>query len=344
MKLEHYYHLVNKKLTGEINPAEEIELLNWVQESPANELYFRRMMDAWKKGQYSIRIKGQQATFNKISRQLDFEENIFSDKNCDSSPDIRRRWYRVAVVFIFLLTAIGIFYFNISTPDGDTEVVQSKMIIKNNPAGQKTGINLPDGSVCWLNSESGIKYLSNYTDSTRDIYLKGEAYFEVAKDPARPFRVYTTTMTVTALGTIFNISSFSDDKKETVALIEGRISVNCEDNFYNEILPGEAISYDKGLRTSDRIKVDPYDAISWKDGVLSFDEETYQTIFAKLERWYGVKITIVGDYPKGLKYRASFKNELLVNILESIRYGRDFKYLVDGKNIKIMFNKNDKNI
>ena len=344
MKLEHYHHLVNKKLTGEINSAEEIELLNWVHESSDNELHYRRMMDAWKKGQYSIRIKGQQATFNKISRQLDFEENIFSDKICDPSPDIRRRWYRVAVVFIFLLTAIGIFYLNISTPDGDQKIVQSKMIVKNNPAGQKTGINLPDGSVCWLNSESEIKFLSNYTDSTRDIYLKGEAYFEVAKDPTRPFRVSTTTMAVTALGTIFNISSFSDDNNETVALIEGRISVNCEDNFYNEILPGEAVSYNKGSKTSDRIKVDAYEAIAWKDGVLSFDEETYQTIFAKLERWYGVKITIVGDSPKGLKYRASFKNELLVNILESIRYGRDFKYLVDGKNIKIMFNKNDKNI
>ena len=336
--IEHIHQLLNIKLTGELNLSEEKEFNNWLTESSENELLFRRMLDIWQKGQFTPRIKGQQATFKKISRQLDFKERIFEYESYNQPIDKWKRWYRVAVAIIFLLAAISIFYFLIPSPGSEQEIVQAEMILKNNPAGQKTRINLPDGSVCWLNSESEIKFYSNFSDSTRNIYLIGEAYFEVTKDKNRPFKVHAPTMTITALGTAFNISSFPEEENELVALIKGRISVNCKDKFYNEVLPGEAISFNKEKDSSERLEIARNEAIAWKNGIINFNEETYKTIFSKLERWYGVKISITGNPPAHLKYKASFKNELLVNILESIRYGHDFNYKIDGKNVKIMFN------
>lgn len=340
-KLEHTYQLVFKKITGELNQSEEIEFKKWLQESSENELLFHRMMNAYQKDQFSIRIKGQKSTFEKISRQLDFEENIYTDHLYSQPSGNWKSWYRVAAVIFFFLASVSIYYLISSSGRNDIEIVQSEFILKNNPAGQKTRINLPDGSVCWLNSESEVKFLSNFSDSSRDIYLKGEAYFEVAKDKNRPFIVHAPTISITALGTVFNVNSFPDEPKETVTLIEGKISVSCKDNFFSEILPGEAVSYDKEKKTSAKMKVDPNEAIIWKNGIIQFNKETYHTVFSKLERWYGVKFKIIGKPIDDLKYSASFKNELLVNILESISYGHEFEFKIDGKNVEIMFNKKE---
>ena len=230
--IEHIHQLLNIKLTGELNLSEEKEFNNWLTESSENELLFRRMLDVMQKGQFTPRIKGQQTTFKKISRQLDFKERIYEYESYNQPINKWKRWYRVAAAIIFLLAAISIFYFLIPSPGSEQEIVQAEMILKNNPAGQKTRINLPDGSVCWLNSESEIKFYSNFSDSTRNIYLIGEAYFEVTKDKNRPFKVQAPTMTITALGTAFNISSIPEEGNEIVALIEGRISVNCKDKFF----------------------------------------------------------------------------------------------------------------
>ncbi len=343
-KLEHTNQLVFRKITGELNQFEEIEFEKWLQETSENELLFRRMMDAYQKNQFAVRIKGQQNTFDKLSRQLDFEENIYTGRLYNQSSGSWNSWYRVAAVIIFFLVSVSIFYLTSSSTRNKQEIVQSELILKNNPAGQKTRISLPDGSVCWLNSESEIKFLSNFTESSRDIHLKGEAYFEVAKDKNRPFRVHAPAITITALGTIFNVNSFPDEQKETVTLIEGKISVNCEDKFFREILPGEAVSYDKEKKTSDRMKVDPDEAMIWKNGILQFKKETYQAVFSKLERWYGVKFRIIGNPTDDLKYSASFKNELLVNILKSISYGHEFEFKIDGKNVEIMFHKKGKTL
>ncbi len=339
--MEKHYLLINKKLSGEINPAEEIELQHWIQESPENELLYRRMQEVWDKAQFRVRIKGQQATFEKISRRLDFEENITIDTELNS-PDKWQRWYKIVAVIVFLLVFTGVIYLELNNHGSDQVNDHPEMIVKLSPAGQKTRINLPDGSVCWLNSESEIRFLSSFTDSVRIIYLKGEAYFKVQKDSFRPFKVYSPHLRVTAIGTIFNIKSFPEDNDEVVSLVEGAISVVCNDNTYSKVYPGEAVSYNKQSKTSDKIVINPIEAIAWKDGILIFNDETYKTIFEKLERWYGVKIIVVGTPPKRLKYRATFKNELLVNILESLRYGRNFDFKINDKNVTIIFNKTGK--
>ena len=339
--MEHFHELINKKLTGEIGHSEELVLKHWLKESPQNELLYRRMAEAWENGQYTIRIKDQQATFERIERRLGLEEITFAGLQHNPSGKNWNKWYRIAAIFILLMAAVSIFYFNISNKGNKQEIAQTEMTIKENPAGQKARISLPDGTVCWLNAESEIKFLPNFTDSARDVYLKGEGYFEVAKDTRKPFRVHAPAMTVTALGTVFNINSFPDQQKEIVSLVEGRISVECRDKFYNKILPGEAVGFDRRSMTSEKMAVDPREAIAWKDGILHFNNETYKAIFARLERWYGIRITALGEAPENLKYKADFDNELLVNVLNSMSYGHKFDYTIDGKNVKIMFNKNE---
>jgi len=327
--------LLNNKLTGEINQFEETEFQNWLKESSDNELHYRRMHDAWVNDKRTPWVKGQKSTFERISKQLDFEENINSNETRVNTTSWKV-WHKMTAVIALVLGMTAVFYTTVVL-NQPNEMATTEMVHKINPAGQKTRISLPDGSVCWLNSESEISYLPNFVGDKREIHIKGEAYFEVAKDAKKPFDVHTPTMVITALGTAFNVSSFPNSSTETVALIEGKIAVKCENDFYPAVLPGEAVSFNKtSLSSIKKPVVEDYS--EWKDGVLRFDEANYQTILLKLERWYGVNLTVVGTPPSDLRYKAIFKDEILTNILESMKYGHDFEFEIDGKNVKIMFN------
>jgi transmembrane sensor len=335
---EDQFRLLYKKLTEEISQSENVAFESWLNDSSENELLFRRMKDAWNQDQYSPKIKGQKATFERISKQLDFEEELAFEISKQSSAKIWKSWHRVAAVIIIFMTFSAIAYFSTNSFESSNQIAHSNYVIKFNPAGQKARINLPDGTVCWLNSESEIQYLSNFSDSARNIQLLGEAYFEVAKDPDKPFRVHTSTMTITALGTIFNVTSFPEDSKETVALVEGKIEVKCANDFFPKVLPGEAIQFDRSTKLSTKLAINVNDYVAWKNGELIFEELNFETMLAKLERWYGVKITVSGNPPESLKYRAKFRNQILINVLESMKYGHEFEYTLDGKHVEIMFN------
>lgn len=337
-ELDHFDELLNRKLSGELGQTEEEYFQGWLKESPENELHYRRMHDAYLNAQMVPRVRGQNSTFDRISKQLDFEEDIHVDQPIEIRRTNWRIWYGVAAVFVCLVALSMLFYSKPGTLNTVQQSMYSEMIVKTNPPGQKTRVILPDGSVCWLNSDSEIRYLSNFTNSARDIYLKGEAYFEVAKDKNKAFRVHSPSMTVTALGTIFNINSFRDYGEETVALVEGKISVECKDNFYPEVFPGEIVSYSETSEKSAKSFSDVDEFVGWKNGILKFDEVSFTTIFSKLKRWYGINLTINGTPPSDLKYKAIFKNEMLVNVLESLSYGHEFEYQIDGKNVKIRFN------
>lgn len=329
--------LIYKKLTGEISPEENIEFDKWLAESDENELLFRRMKDVWHDGPFTPRIKGQENTYKIITGKIKDSRAYSQDGKV---REIQRRsypWYRIAVIIILFATVLSVFYLNQSS-DEHQQASSSAITTKSNPAGQKTRINLPDGSICWLNSESEIQYQENFSDSARDIYLKGEAYFEVAKNEQKPFRVHTASMTVRAIGTVFNINSFPGGSVETVTLAEGRIAVEFENASYPEVMPGEAVEFNTQTKQSVKLQVDVDRHTCWKDGELVFDEDNLSGIILKMERWYGVEITVHGEIPKDLRFKGRFKNQLLENVLVSMQYGQKFDFRIDGKNVEIMFN------
>ncbi|MCG8311216.1 MAG: FecR domain-containing protein [Cytophagales bacterium] len=333
-----FEEILFRKLTGEITRTEELKFQEWMQKSTENELLFRRLTDAYKEGMPKTKVKGQKSTFARISRQLDFEEVVVHTPASTFNSLNWKYLLRVAAILVVLVGVIGVFDFIRRDVETDPVTDTVEITAKRNPAGRKTRINLPDGSVCWLNSESEIKYISNFSDTSRIVYLEGEAYFEVSKDRHRPFRVHTSEMLVTALGTAFNVSSFPEDNFEHVGLLNGRISVQCRDTLFREILPGRGVEFDKVMSKSSHTEIDVSNISAWKDGILDFNAETFASIYPQLERWYGVAIHIRGDFPEQLVYTGRFKNELLINVLESMSYGYHFDFKIEGKHVEITFN------
>ncbi|OQP58361.1 FecR family protein [Niastella populi] len=161
------------------------------------------------------------------------------------------------------------------------------------PNGGEYELVLSDGSKVWLNSASRIKFPVNFSGNTRDVELSGEAYFEIAKDRARPFKVHFKTSTVEVLGTHFNVNSYDNEPAQAVTLLEGSVKVASLQEA-EIIKPGQQAVL--GNKNKMKIKqVDVEEAVAWKNGYFIFVDEDIKSIMRKLARWYDFTPEYLGD-------------------------------------------------
>ncbi|MDR0264502.1 MAG: FecR domain-containing protein [Sphingobacterium sp.] len=171
------------------------------------------------------------------------------------------------------------------------------------PIGGTYRIQLNDGTIVWLNADSEVEYPSVFTGDERRVRIKGEAFFEVAKDPDKPFRVQVGESTVEAVGTAFNINTHLKEGQIKTILTEGRIKVSVAD---------KSVLIDKGNATlveSRQItvaKADPEEAVAWKEGYFYFGGKDLRSIMSEIARWYDIEV----DYQRPLsdeKYQGGIK-------------------------------------
>jgi ferric-dicitrate binding protein FerR (iron transport regulator) len=217
--------------------------------------------------------------------------------------------------------------------------VLTERIRRINPRGQKSRILLQDGSTVSLNAGSKLTYSTDFNKKSRNIHLEGEAYFEVAKNPKKPFKVYTDGLIITAIGTSFNVQAYADNKIEKVALNTGKVKIETMNAIkrYGETFldPGQMVVYDgeKGnLRMADFKGQDPF---SWKDGKIVFYHASFEEVIEILSRWFNVDIKVTGKLPREWDYSSSYENETLENILESLKFSEKIDYSLSGSEVEI---------
>lgn len=163
------------------------------------------------------------------------------------------------------------------------------------PRGGQYAVVLPDGSKVWLNAASSLKFPVAFTGAERNVELTGEAYFEVAKNRLKPFKVTFNGTTVEVLGTHFNIMAYADEAKTRTTLLEG--SVRISRNGKNGLLkPGQQADID----TKNNISIteaDTEQAMAWKNGYFKFNRDNIQTIMRQLSRWYDIDVIYDGSIP-----------------------------------------------
>ena len=270
-----------------------------------------------------------------VSHKAEEETKKKRLKHIKKKKAIKYRWYAAACIIILLTPLIALHFWSSPYPEQEVDAVPD-LIIKSNPAGQKSTIYLGDGSQVVLNSASTIKYPPKFATQDRVIYLEGEAFFKVAKDSLRPFSVTVNNTRVTALGTSFNIRSFKEEEKTCIALVTGKVEVKGSDEggqqlFYLE--PGEGVEYlnDGGALT--KIHIDTEETIAWKNGILHFHEEPIQQVIRELERWYDVQI-LISPAIKG-NFTGRFQNQTLKAVLEGLSYSFSLTYSINGKSVEL---------
>ena len=180
---------------------------------------------------------------------------------------------------------------------------------------------LSDGTKVWLNSASKLKYPVAFTGGQRKVFLEGEAYFEVAADTVHPFLVETSGMSVTVLGTGFNVMAYPEEMEAAVTLVHGKVGVQT-DHRQQILHPDEQYVYQTTTRRGTVRKVDVSQYVDWKDGILNFDSMPLEELTRRLGRWYDVDFFFVAEELKTLKYSGAFKkyNDIryVLNIIEEI--------------------------
>ena len=242
---------------------------------------------------------------------------------------------------VSILLSLGVAYFlsdfPISTP---VEIPQAEIIHKENPWGQRSTILLSDGTEVTLNVGSSLAYDKAFAPHERVVHLHGEAFFQVAEDARRPFKVKTGNLITQALGTSFNVRAYDSNAIE-IALVTGKVSVQRQHMQTRTdallLVPGESATYDEEAGFT-KSHFDAKKVLSWKDGVIYFDYADEKTVFNTLEKWYGVEITVINTTKKEWKYAASFENRSLEHVLMSISFAMDFQYTIDGKSVTIQYN------
>lgn len=217
-----------------------------------------------------------------------------------------------AILTIPLLMSTLLLTYRLTEKQGDAQMVEIQ-------ANQGTHIKyeLPDNSVVWLNAESKLTFPTTFNPDRREVYLSGEAYFEVYSDKEHPFYVHTNEgISVYVYGTKFNVETYPESNRIKTVLQEGRVNVlmTKEKKSY-KMSPGESFTYKKDSGEIAVSHVDPYVATAWKDGKLIFRDDNLEEIFAELERHFDVKIIYKNLSDRDPRYRATFTGEGLDDIL-----------------------------
>tara|TARA_Y100000815_G_scaffold275759_1_gene317016 strand:+ start:8939 stop:10057 length:1119 start_codon:yes stop_codon:yes gene_type:complete len=203
------------------------------------------------------------------------------------------------------------------------------------PNGKKFSIVLSEGTKITLNSGSSIKYPVQFlSEGSRDVYVEGEAFFEVSHDKNRPFKVHTDFSTVTVLGTKFNVNNYGENGKISVTLVNGKVSFQSlqKDDKEIELLPGFQGILDKSSGRIAQHWVNTSIHTAWMNDELVFKEEKFENIIRTLERFYNVPITVDNKKLANEKFIASFKNKTLEEVLTYFADAYQLDYTVkDGK-------------
>lgn len=231
-------------------------------------------------------------------------------------------------------------------------------------AGERKSIQLPDGSKVMLNAGSTIHIAEDFNSSSRELTLVGEAFFDVVRDTGRPFIIHTSAMDIKVLGTVFNVRAYPGDKTSETSLLKGSVEVTVRNKEKKKIylhpnekiiLPNIAdVPFAKNSKVADKAtatenfkitgltynKTDStLTEVSWTENRLAFNDNSFETIAAELERWYNITISFTDEKVKQYRFTATFNQKNIEQVLQALQLSRYFKYSI-AENNNIIISKN----
>jgi ferric-dicitrate binding protein FerR (iron transport regulator) len=357
MKQEKIWELVVLKLSGEATPAQEADLEEALKQNPHLGFSLEILERLWK----SNRDKGLTDTEDRFNRHLQRLSNHLSEDTLryetTAAPPPGNR--RGATLYRFawpaaIAAACCAFAFLVLRNGGEGKktavaAAQSQVCTRD---GSKSKLQLPDGTEVWLNAGSRITYGDNFAGPVRQVTLEGEAFFEVSASADNPFIIHTKLVDITVLGTALNVRAYAEEKVAETALIRGRVEIKLHSSPEKRIIlkPAEKlIVRDDSITLARPLPVMTLTQVHylnqgrdsaametlWLKNKLVFDEEPLQQVAMKLERWYGVKVSILDEQLKNSAYSGVFEDEELTEVLYALQLTGNFHYTIRKKEVII---------
>ena len=336
--------LIIKVLSDQATPDECIVLNDWVKRSADNRHYFLRFRNVWLSSSQAVK-HDKAATLKAleiVNRKIDSSQaGDISSPGIKHFPEIKRSLsghFRMAALWILLIGIGALLAILFIKPARILNLNSAVSVMV--PRGSKAFTVLPDGTVAWLNAGSKIEYKIPDNKLVREVTIKGEAYFKVAKDPDHPFTVNAGEMIIKAYGTEFNVKAYPEEKVVETTLVEGSVSVEIKNKPSNKTLlrPNEqAIYYKPTAQRSENFLVtkgiDPSLYTLWINDRLQIKGETLVDLAVMLERKYDVTIHFDDNTLKDLRFTGIIENETIEQILELIKISSNVDYRIDGREI-----------
>ena len=205
------------------------------------------------------------------------------------------------------------------------------------PFGKSVTLVLSDGSTTIINAGSSLKYPKTFLKGKgREVYLEGEAYFEVVSNPDEPFIVNSNHTRTQVLGTKFNVSAYPGDKDENIALLEGSVQVSTEGLQHTSVLkPNEMAVFQKSKNSLHSVNTNATDHIAWTKGIMLFRNEKFSTIQRKLERHYNVSIDCKNKDLLQQSFTGRFRNESIEEVFKTFQRAASFNFSINNDKITI---------
>lgn len=342
---ERYLWLLSRKLSGEILDEERQELEALVRTNPQLRKEGEALQAFWGHGGGHSDEDDTKTAFEKLkSRMHATDPQMWPEQGARPEGGGVKWWMLMARMAAALIFFVITYYILEAT--GLMPVREDGLRSEYNIRGTRSHIKLADGTVVWLNADSELKYPLRFRGNKREVYLKGEAFFDVAKDASRPFIVHTEAMNINVLGTSFNIKAYPDDSTSETTLITGEVEVELKDRSEKKIRlrPAEKLVITNGVDSVQSLipKAGPViikptyfskddSAIietAWVDNKLIFQDESFDHLASRMERWYNVSIRFENTAIQQLRFTGIFSKEPLGQALEALKLTENFNYRI----------------
>jgi len=360
--MEKISELIDKFQKGSLTDEELRQLMNYLQAAEPSEPMKKILSRAWDTSPGCNPQVDSQALYLNLSKRLGLVSQWKGSAEERAHKGIREMIFSVlkyAAVFLIAF-CLSLLIRPVFHQAGKSESI-SHLQQMEVPYGSKSRIILPDGSEVILNSGSSLAYdIKEFGAKERKIYMKGEAFFSVTKNPSLPFYVHTPAMIIKVKGTTFNVKAYPDEKTEETLLINGSVEIFARsENDKNSVklnVPNQRAVFVKQeaeievtepqrevieekssqvqlveVQGGERVK----NSIAWKDDMLVFDNEPFTTLVTRLERWYNVNIKV--QYPdlEKARFTGKFDKESLDQVLKALTTLIPFDYTIKQNTVTI---------
>lgn len=319
---------------------------------------------------FYINKRGKIPVDSNLSKEVfgSLQERIEREKERERNTGIKPKWYWYAASILVIVGIAAMLRF-ISFAETDYSGNALQVFV---PKGQRSKVILPDGTHVWLNSGTVLKYPSNFGSGSRNVFVSGEAFFKVKHRRGNPFYVnLRNNLAIKVTGTEFNVKSYPEEKRIETTLLKGSVHLiqfSAKQKVIQQVdlIPNHKAIYSDNSKTIEVRQIEDFrphaapqaasktnvpDIIgknteielitSWKEDVLMFHNETFEEIAVRMERWYGLKITILDEELKQERFTGKFvNNESIYQLLDIINRSEPIRYTTEGK--EILINKKQK--
>lgn len=237
---------------------------------------------------------------------------------------------RIAASVTLLIAAASVIYLLF------TQHPEGNFITEMTGSGQRTTITLSDGSVVRLNAGSVLTFPEKFNSSSREVTLHGEAFFDVIRNPKKPFVIHTATLQTAVLGTSFNIRAYDSELSAAVTVKTGRVKVMREagrDTASVVLVPNEQAYFDAKTAALEKRSVSSQEFLAWTSEILYLDHTPMREVMHTLEKWYNIRISLETDTLGNCPISGKYKNDRLLNILEGLKFaqGIDYRFVKENE-------------